>query len=139
MTAKATALGRAMTVLTSEAKKEVVSSQETMRALATGAQAWLETEDDEEFRRDFFARIEAAVSPAVAKKIERHPLRPASVGPIVEAAREKVEAQKQAQKAEADRAKEERERQKLAELKARYEDKPTAKTQPAAETSKAAD
>lgn len=90
-------------------------------------------DQDEKTLIDFFAGIEVAGGAALARKIERHPLRPAAVERIVEAARLKAEAQKQAKKAEAAQAKEERELQKLAELKAKYESQVTVKASEAAE------
>lgn len=94
---------------------------------------WLPTLEEEKDLTRFFAGIEIAGGAALARKIERHPLRPAAVAPIVEDARMKAEADKQAKKAEAARAKEERDLQKLAELKAKYESQITAEVPNAAE------
>ena len=81
--------------------------------------SWLKSLDETNRVQIFFG-MEMRASPADARKIERHPLRPATVAPLVEAARKEVEAQKQARKAEAQRAKEAREKEKLAELLAKY-------------------
>ncbi|MDP5305480.1 hypothetical protein [Paracoccus spongiarum] len=69
---------------------------------------------------DFIAGIEAAAPAAVARKIERHPLRPAAVAPIIANQRADSEARKEAERADAARAKEARERELLAKLIAKH-------------------
>ncbi|MGZ3215818.1 hypothetical protein [Paracoccus sp. T5] len=121
-TAKMTAIERVLASVSKEATKEVVSQQAINAAISAAVQQWLKIAD-EPTRVAFFAAIEAVVSESVARKIERHPLRPAAVTPLVETARAKTEAEKLAKKSNASRTKEEREMQQLAELKAKYEAK----------------
>lgn len=80
---------------------------------------WLPGQDEKTLT-EFFAGIETAVGAALTRKIERHPLRPAAVAAIVEAARAKAEELKKAQKAEAVRKKEEWEREELNGLLSLY-------------------
>lgn len=118
--AKMSAMERVIASIAKEATKDVVSHQEINAAIGVAAQQWLKIAD-ESTRVQFFAGIEASVSEAVARKIERHPLRPAAATPIVTAARKEADFQNQARKAEAERAKRERDLQRLNELKAKYE------------------
>ncbi|MBV0893160.1 hypothetical protein KTN05_15200 [Paracoccus sp. Z118] len=130
--AKITAFETFVSKLKSEAGKDFVSAQQIDQAIGQAVLLWL-PDQDEKTLIDFFAGIEIAGGAALARKIERHPLRPAAVAPIVEDARMKAEADKQAKKDEAARAKEERDRKKLAELKAIYENQITAEVSEAAE------
>lgn len=118
--AKVSAMERVIASITNEATKEVVSQQAINAAISGALQNWLKIADEAN-RTKFFADIETSVSEGIAKKIERHPLRPAAATPIVAAARKEAEAQNDARKAEAAQAKKERDLQKLSELKAKYE------------------
>lgn len=118
--AKMSAMERVIASITNEATKDVVSQQTINAAISGAVQNWLKIAD-EATRTKFFADIETSVSEGVAKKIERHPLRPAAATPMVAAARKEAEAQSEARKAEAAQAKKERDLQKLNELKAKYE------------------
>lgn len=131
--AKIKALENIVSKLKDEAGKEFVSAQQINQAIGQAVLLWLPTMEEENDLTRFFAGIEIAGGAALARKIERHPLRPAAVAPIVEDARMKAEADKQAKKAEAARAKEERDLQKPAELKAKYESQITAEVPDAAE------
>lgn len=122
--AKAIAFETFVAKLRHEAGKEVVSEQQINQAIGQAVFLWLPGQDEKTLT-GFFAGIETAGGAALARKIERHPRRPAAVAPIVEAAREKAEAEKKARKDEAARAKKERELQKLAELKKKYETQAT--------------
>lgn len=66
----------------------------------------------------------APSSEAVARKIERHLLRPAATTPIVTAARKEADDQKQARKAKAERTKQERDLQRLNGLRRNITPKP---------------
>lgn len=126
--AKTQALENFMAKFKQEASKEVISEQQIHRAIAATIPLWLESLDDTALTQ-FFVGIEIAAGAADARKIERHPLRPAAVAPLVETACKEAEAQKQARKAEAQRAKEEREKEKLAELLAKYGPTTTGKAE----------
>lgn len=133
-TAKMTAMERVLSSISKEATKDVVSQQAINAAIGAAVQQWLKIADDPT-RVAFFAAIESVVSEGVARKIERHPLRPHAVTPLVEAARVKTEEEKLAKKADAIRLKKEREMQQLADLKAKYEaeTKVSAKPMPKAD------
>lgn len=118
--AKVSAMERVIASITNEATKEVVSQQAINAAISGALQNWLKIADEAN-RTKFFADIETSVSEGIAKKIERHPLRPAAATQIVAAARKEAEAQNEARKAEAADTKKERDLQKLNELKAKYE------------------
>lgn len=117
--AKTKTLENIMAKFRQEASKEIISRQQINRAMVATMDSWLGSLDETDRVQIFFG-MEMRASPADARKIERHPLRPAAVAPLVETARKEAEAQKQARKAEAQRAKEEREKEKLAELLAKY-------------------
>ena len=117
--AKSKAMDTFVAKFKQEASKEIVSEQQTNKAIADAMPRWLESLDEKALIQ-FFAGIETIGGTALARKIERHPLRPAAVGPLVEAARNEAEAQKQAQKAEAERTKEAREKELLAKLLAKH-------------------
>lgn len=130
--AKTQALENFVAKFKQEASKEVISEQQIYRAIAATIPLWLESLDDPALTQ-FFVGIEMAAGAADAHKIEGHPLRPAAVAPLVEAARKEAEVQKQARKAEAQRTKEEREKEKLAELLAKYGPAATDKTEEVAD------
>lgn len=115
-------MDRLVSTIACEARKDALQLQEINRAIAEALQPWL-AGLDEPTRIKFFAALETSSSVAVARKIERHPMRPAAVTPLVEAAREEAERQKEAQKAEDARLRKERDMAKLAELKKMYESK----------------
>lgn len=117
--AKTKALENFVAKFKQEANKEVISEQQTNKAIADAVPLWLKGQDEKTLIQ-FFVGIETAGGAALARKIERHPLRPAAVGPLVEAARIEAEAQKQAQKAEAERAREAREKELLEKLLAKH-------------------
>lgn len=119
--AKIKALESIVSKLRDEAGKEIISAQQINQAIGQAVLLWLPTLKEEKDLTRFFASIEIAGGAALARKIERHPLRPAAVAPIVAASRLKAEVEKLARKADAERAKKEREMQKLVELKAKYE------------------
>lgn len=117
--AKLTTMEMAVATLMNGASKEVLSRQQIEQALAQAVLTWLPTLDEPALT-DFFAGIEAVAPAAVARKVERHPLRPAAVAPIVAARRAEDETRKEAERADAARAKEARERELLAKLIAKH-------------------
>lgn len=121
--AKMSAMERVIASIAKETTKDVVSLQEINQATGMAVQQWLKIAG-EPARVKFFAKIEISVSEAVARKIERHPLRPAATTPIVKAACQEADEQNRLQKTEAERAKRERELQRLNELRAKYEAEP---------------
>lgn len=118
--AKMSAMERVIASIAKEATKDVVSLQEINAAIGAAVQQWLKIAD-EPARVKFFADIEISVSEAVARKIERHPLRPDAAAPIVAEARKEADAQNEARKAEAARAKRERDLQRFNKLKSVFE------------------
>lgn len=118
-TAKTAAIYNIVGKMEDAANKNAAALLETNKAIGVAVQAWLELQD-EQSRTAFFAAIEAAVSAGVAKKIERHPLRPAAVVPIVEAARKEAERKREEQKDKDKSARKAREWAKFQELNAIY-------------------
>lgn len=126
-TAKLGAVDRLVSTIAGEARKDALQLQEINRAIAEALHPWL-AGLDEPTRIKFFAALETSSSAAVARKIERHPMRPAAVTPLVKTAREQAERQKEAQKDEDARLRKERDMAKLAELKKMYESKAPEET-----------
>ncbi len=80
---------RALGIIADIGKTQAEEAAKIMKAFADTLPAFLEAAtEDEAFRRKVFALFEAVAKIGAAKKMQRHPLRPAGINQEVESLRE---------------------------------------------------